>query len=113
MGRRIVLKNDQREKVKALRAEVDEHGKQKWTYQAIAEALGVSIGTVQRAATGAAGYAPKVGKELSAAGAAVRERMRLMEAVGLDDTGVDYLLEQRQRERELGITGELYGPASV
>jgi transcriptional regulator with XRE-family HTH domain len=119
MGRKMVLTKDARDEILRLRGELDERGRQRWTYEQIAEKLGVSLATAYRAAAGVAGYSTgraekgKPVQETPAAMAAREARLRQLAEVGLDDTGVDYLLEQRQRERELGITGELSRPASV
>lgn len=112
MGRKMVLTAASRDEILRLRGEMDEKGKQRWTYEQIAEKLGVSLATAYRAAAGVAGYSAERAKgkpvqETPAAMAAREARLRQLSELGLDDTGVDYLLEQRQRERDCGVTGEL------
>jgi len=105
VGRKRVLTKQGRDMIVGLRGELDERGNPRWTYEQIAERAGVSLATAYRAAAGVAGY--REGRPLTKAEQAGEARQRQLETHGLDDTGVDYLLEQRQRERELGITGEL------
>ena len=113
MGRKMVLTAASRDEILRLRGEVDEKGKQRWTYEQIAEKLGVSLATAYRAAAGVAGYSAEREKGRAAVKvtpemlAAQRLREVQLAELGLDDTGVDYLLEQRQRERDYGVTGEL------
>ena len=111
MGRKMVLTKDARDEILRLRSEVDAKGRCKWTYEEIAEKLGVSLATAYRAAAGVAGY--REGKEVVlskarlAGEAAKTARERQLAELGLDDLGIEHLLEQRQRERDCGVTGEL------
>jgi hypothetical protein len=106
------------EEIQRLRAEVDEKGKRLWTYGQIAEALGVSLTTVFRAAQGVAGYEGK--KEGGGTRAALpkveyltKERkeqkmeferlMKQTEEVGLSDAEELYRLEQKQMMKEAGV----------
>lgn len=113
MGRKMVLTAASRDEILRMRGEVDEKGKQRWTYEQIAEKLGVSLATAYRAAAGVAGYSAERTKERAVvkvtpeALAAQRLREVQLAELGLDDRGVEHLLEQRQRERDCGVTGEL------
>jgi len=118
MGRKIVLGEGGVEEIQRLRAELDERGRRVWTYGQIAEALGVSLTTVFRAAQGVAGYGkggkkeegkralPKVeylSKERKEQKMEFELLMKRVEEAGLSDEKELYLLELRKQMEEAGV----------
>jgi hypothetical protein len=114
MGRKQVLDGELTQEIVRLRSEVDEKGRKVWTLTAIAEELGVSVATVFRAAAGVAAYggkkqveAKKLPQLMTKAQREAQEEFarlrRMTEEAGLNDEGMDYQLELRERLTETGV----------